>query len=63
MEDPDTGCVVGMTHNNPWFLITNDEIEEIRDQLRYCQHNICGAEIDRIRDIDNVLRMVRNRRP
>jgi len=49
--------------NNPWFLITYDEIEEIQNQLRYFRSNLSGPGIDHVQDIDNLLRTVRDRRP
>jgi len=52
-----------MTHNNPWFLITYDEIEEIQNQLRYFRSNVSGPGIDHVQDIDTLLRTVRDRRP
>ncbi|WP_321504960.1 hypothetical protein [uncultured Methanoregula sp.] len=55
--------VAGMTHNNPWFLITYDEIEEIKNQLRYFRNDLSGSGISHVQDIDNLLRTVRDRRP
>jgi len=55
--------MAGMTHKNPWFLITNDEIEEIQNQLQYFQGDLSGPVMGHVNDIDNLLRRVRDRRP
>ena len=36
---------IGMPHENPWFLITMDEIAEIRRQIEYLEEN--ESEISR----------------
>ncbi|MFA4861765.1 hypothetical protein [Methanoregula sp.] len=52
-----------MTHNNPWFLITNEEIETIRNQLQFFRKDLSGSGLNRVQDIDNLLRDIRDRRP
>jgi hypothetical protein len=52
-----------MSHKNPWFLITNDEIEEIRKQLRYFGSDPSGPNRAPVQEIDILLRKVRDRRP
>jgi len=55
--------MTGMTHKNPWFFITNDEIEEIQNQLQYFHGNLSGPGLGHVKDIDHLLRKVRDRRP
>jgi hypothetical protein len=55
--------VTEMTHKNPWFLITNEEIEEIRNQLQNFRKDLSGTSLSHMQDIDNLLRDIRDRRP
>jgi len=54
--------MAGMTHKNPWFLITHDEIEEIRILMQHLR-DPAGPSPNQIQDIDDLLRHVRDRQP
>lgn len=55
--------VAEMTHKNPWFIITNDEIEAIHTRLQDFQKDLSGPGLNHVRDIDNLLQDIRDRRP
>ena len=62
-EKPGTLGATGMTHKNPWFLITNEEIETIQNQLQIFRKDLSGSGLNRVQNIDNLLRDIRDRRP
>ena len=55
--------VASMTHRNPWFIITNDEIEAIHTRLQDFRNDLSGPGLSHVRDIDNLLQNIRDRRP
>ncbi|MDD1702741.1 MAG: hypothetical protein LUQ31_07170 [Methanoregula sp.] len=50
-----------MTHNNPWFLITSDEINKIREQMRSLESTEPGHVRDSCSTIGNILDTVEHR--
>ena len=52
-----------MAHKNPWFIITNDELEAIHTRLQDCRKDLSGPGLDHVRDIDTLLQDIRDRRP
>ena len=56
------GAVI-LGHENPWFLITLDEIVGIQDSLQDLRHEMPVRDQNGINRIINVLNTVRDRRP
>jgi hypothetical protein len=52
-----------MPHNNPWFLITHEEITGIQDQLLSLRQELRDEQRVTGEGIVGILKEVRDRRP
>lgn len=52
-----------MTHKNPWFLITADEIATVEDTLRDLRVDISDISPTRLNVIIEILNEVQDRQP
>jgi hypothetical protein len=52
-----------MPHNNPWFIITYEEIAGIQDQLQNLRQALRDEQRDTVEGITGILNHVRDRRP
>jgi hypothetical protein len=52
-----------MAHENPWFIITRNEILEIQEWLYHLESEMPKASLQQIGRIQCVLSEVRNRQP
>jgi hypothetical protein len=52
---------VGRARENPWFLITHNEITGIQERLRDSEAELPKTSVQQIGEIRSILRMVRDR--
>jgi hypothetical protein len=52
-----------MVSDNPWFLITHHEIEEIQKRLHSLEGEIPGTSRHNVGEINGILHEVRDRQP
>jgi hypothetical protein len=50
-----------MAADNPWFLITQDEVEEIQKRLESLEKELPGFSRHHIREVTSILHEVRER--
>ena len=50
-----------MVVDNPWFLITQDEVEEIQKRLESLEKELPGFSRHHVREITGILKEVRER--
>jgi len=58
---PPGGDSAGRAQENPWFLITYNEILEIQERLRDIEAELPKTSVQPIGEIRSILRMVRDR--